>query len=105
MRCPTCGKRPVRFSALLFTLDPFRMQCDNCGAQLRAGWFAYLYTLLHLPLGLGLIELHRIMERSDMLSTPLAQGTFIVAALGLLFCTSFVIPWYGFNRVYHLSSK
>ena len=105
MRCPNCGERPRSFTRFLTTANPFRIRCDNCGAQLRAGWFAYVWTLLHLPLGLGLIELDNVLERNGVLSSPLTQGTFVVAALVLVFCTSFVIPWYGFNRMYHLSSK
>lgn len=105
MRCPKCGERPLTLTRFLSTINPLRIQCGNCGAQLRAGWFAYLWTVLHLPLVIGLVELDRMLLRHGLLSGQLTQGGYVIAALALLFVTSFVIPWYGFNRVYHLSFR
>lgn len=73
--CPRCGNRPLQFTQFLTTLNPFRIVCVKCDARLRATFPAYVGTLLHVILGIGIV----------------------------LFVTSFVVPWYWRGAVYRVA--
>lgn len=100
MRCPTCGERPFSFGQWLRTLDPFNVECTRCHASLRAAPLAYAWTLLHVPIGIGI---------TAMLRLPAAKASFAmlvvlsVVALAILFVTAYVMPYYYLDRCYRLS--
>ena len=93
MSCPNCGDRPLSFPRWLSTPNPFRIQCGHCGARLRAGALAHLWILCQIPIAYGLVELF------VKLSHP---AYFIVVAIGVVFCSAYVIPYYGFRRLYRV---
>ena len=93
MMCPQCGKRPLTFSQFARTMNPFRIQCRSCGAELKAGLLAYVWTLLHAPLAIGLVALRSVLG-----------FWFLPVAIAVVFCTAFAIPYFGFNNLYRLRS-
>ena len=104
MLCPSCGKKPLRFTGFLSTVNPFRIACTHCGTRLRAGPVAYIWTLLHAVLGIGLAEGHKALKAAGMLSGSFGSLSFLLAAALLIFCTAFVIPWVWFNGAYRVAS-
>lgn len=103
MRCPSCGTRPLRFTRFLTTLNPFRIVCVTCGARLRAMPVAYLWTLLHVPLGWGIVQTAGLLEDAGRLESPLSFAGYLFAAAGLLFVTAYVIPWFWPGRSYRVA--
>lgn len=100
MLCPACGERPCSFGKWIRTLDPFNVECRSCHAALRAAPLAYIWTLVHVPIGIGI---------TAMLRSPAARGSLgilvvlSVMALAILFVTAYVIPYYYIDRCYRLS--
>ena len=105
MLCPKCSKRPFGFLRWLGTLNPFRIECSHCLAKLRAGGFAYLWTLLHLFIGGGLIWLWGASGRSGYLDSSWAMGLFLLAAVIFIFCTAYVVPYFAFDRMYRTDAE
>ncbi len=102
MRCPTCAERPFSFGQWLRTLDPFNVECTRCRASLRAAPLAYAWTLLHVPIGIGIVA----MIRSPAARASLAMlVAFSIVALAILFVTAYVIPYYFLDRSYRLSES
>lgn len=102
MRCPTCGGRPLSFTKFLVTVNPLRITCQQCGAKLRAGPMAYVWTGLHLALGPLLVLLHRALRANGAIQTGGDFAIFIVAILAFVLLTAYVVPWIGFNSLYRI---
>ena len=80
MNCPKCGNRPLTFSRWLRTLNPFRIQCSHCNAQLRAGFMVYLWTLCHIPIGVGIVWVGMGFDQAGLFTSWWAcDGFFVVA--------------------------
>lgn len=93
MICPKCGNKPLSFASFLVTLNPFRINCVNCGAALRAGRIAYLWAGLHVLIGVGLVWLYRSLVVSGVIISAVGAVMFVIGIFGLLFVTAYVIPW------------
>lgn len=93
MMCPKCGNRPLTFSQFLRSMNPMRIRCGRCDAELKAGPFAYFWTVLHVPIAIGLVAL---------------RGTIgwwlLPLAIAVVFCTAYVIPYFAFHRLYRIAS-
>lgn len=100
MTCPRCGGRPMSFRQFLSRLSAFRITCATCGSHLRAGPVVYIWTLLHIPLALGIVQLRRVLTAAGYIRSPLALLGYLVLALGVLFVTAWVIPWFLLGGVY-----
>src|SRR5947207_2605685 len=99
MRCPKCGNRPLPFGRFLSTLNPFRIQCAHCQTPLRAGPLAYIWTVLHVPIGAGIVRWHFWVGRIE---SPRAVLDFFLGAAAILFCTAYVVPYLAFKRMYRV---
>jgi len=93
MICPKCGNKPLSFASFLVTLNPFRIRCVNCGAALRAGPIVYVWTALHLLIGVGLVLLYRSMVVTGVIGSVGGAVMYVIGIFGLLFVTAYVIPW------------
>jgi hypothetical protein len=93
MICPKCGNKPLSFASFLVTLNPFRINCVNCGAALRAGPIAYVWTALHVLIGVGLVQLYRSLVVSGVIGSVTGAVMYVIGIFGLLFVTAYVIPW------------
>jgi hypothetical protein len=93
MICPECGNKPLSFASFLVTLNPFRINCVNCGAALRAGPIAYIWAAMHLLIGVGLVWLYRSMVVAGVIESVAGAVMFVIGVFGLLFITAYVIPW------------
>ena len=100
MVCPKCRKKPFKFTTFLVTGNPFRITCSNCSAALRAGPSAYVWTALHVPLGFALLTLYRTTTTNGLIDSGWARALMVLAILGTVFITAFVIPWVAFNGTY-----
>ncbi len=100
MLCPKCGKKPLAFSKLLMTLNPFAIQCAHCAARLRAGPSAYLWTLFHVPIGAGIWMIGRLLAAAGILDSPWGLVAYLVCAAALVFFTAYVVPWLAFKNLY-----
>jgi len=92
MKCPACGNRPLTFSKWLRTLNPLRIQCGRCNARLNAGPIAYAWTLCHVPIAAGLVAIRLLVG-----------PWFLPLALGVLFCTAYVIPYFTLDGTYRIA--
>ena len=97
--CPTCGNKPLSFSKWVRTLNPFRIRCNHCEAKLGANSVPYLWTLFHMPIGLGLWMLGKALSPFE---SSWGFPSFLVLAAGTLFCTAYVIPYFGFRHMYRV---
>jgi len=93
MLCPQCGNKPFAFAKWMRTLNPFRVQCHQCQAQLKAGTVAYIWLLCHVPIGFGIAVLVGLSSGS---SGP-TRSLFFLGGAAVLFFTAFVIPCFGFK--------
>lgn len=100
MICPQCGNKPLSFASFLVTLNPFRINCVNCGVPLRAGPIAYAWAALHLLLGLWLVRLYRSLVVSGVIVSATGAVMYVIGVFGLLFVTAYVIPWMFFPNTY-----
>ena len=100
MICPKCGNKPLSFATFLVTLNPFRIHCVNCGVELRAGPIAYVWTALHVLLGVGLVQVYRSLMVSGVIASVTGAVMFIIGVFGLLFVTAYVIPWVFLRNTY-----
>lgn len=106
MRCPKCGKRPFEFGEWVGEIrSPFRRVCNNCGARLRAGGVAYLWTLLHLPIGIGFLWAWRDLRDGGYLDSGLGVGGFMLLTAAVIFTTAFVIPYFWLGGVYRVDKE
>ena len=99
MNCPKCGNRPLTFSKWLCKLNLFRIQCSHCNAHLEAGFMPYLWTLGHIPIGVGLVWVGERFYQARLFSSSWGLVGFFVGAAAVLFCTAYVIPYFAFSRV------
>ncbi len=104
MVCPRCGERPLPFGRLLRTINPMRITCAHCSAQLAAGSMAYIWTALHVPLAIGLVWIRRELYAQGAFQVAWAPYVFYISAIALVFATAYVIPWFGFARMYREAS-
>jgi hypothetical protein len=102
MRCPKCGNRPLSLSTFLWGRAR-RIQCAHCQTTLQAGSTGYLFSFLHVLLGIGIYNLGKWLWRSGAFESPWAVLAFIVGVAALVFCTSRVIPWFAFKRFYRVA--
>ena len=100
MRCPSCGRRPVRFGRWLRTLNPFRLVCTHCGVHLSAGLAAYAWTAFHAIIGGGLLWLSGWILNQGILSWPEDVLWFAGGWGVVVFTTAWVIPWLFFDDMY-----
>src|SRR3954468_817946 len=100
MLCPKCGNKPLSFASLLVTLNPFRVTCVNCGAPLKAAPIAYLWTGVHILIGVGLVELYRRLVVEGVIVSIAGAIMYVIAIFGLLFVTAYVIPWMFISGAY-----
>ena len=104
MNCPKCGNRPLPFTQWICKLNPFRIQCSHCLAQLEAGFTATLWSLCHLPIGFGLVWLYQRLDEAGLFASSWYFAGFLTGAAALLFCTAYVIPYLTFKRVYRINT-
>ena len=103
MLCPTCGKKPVTFSKLLMTLNPFAIQCAHCATRLRAGPGAHLWTLFHFPIGAGIFIIGRRLASAGLFDSLWGLVAYLACAAVLIFSSAFVVPWLTFKNVYRVA--
>jgi hypothetical protein len=100
MICPKCGNKPLSFASFLVTLNPFRINCVNCGVALRGGPIAYAWAALHVLIGVGLVMLYRSFVVSGVIVSVAGAVMYIIGIFGLLFITAYVIPWVFLKNTY-----
>src|SRR5450759_1039311 len=100
MICPKCGNKPLSFASFLVTLNPFRINCVNCGAALRAGPITYAWTALHVLIGVGLLKLYPSFVVSGVIASVAGAVMYIIGIFSLLFITAYVIPWVFLKNTY-----
>ena len=84
MLCPNCNRKAMRFRVLLITLNPFRATCIHCASKLKAGASAYVWTALHMPLGIALAWLSpRPFRYGELASRPPRYLAYFRAGLVL----------------------
>jgi hypothetical protein len=103
MICPRCGNKPLSFASFLVTLNPFRINCVNCGARLRAGPIAYLWAAAHLLIAVELVRLYRALVVAGVIGSLAGSVMFVIGVFGLLFITAYVIPWMFLPSTYRLA--
>jgi uncharacterized membrane protein YdbT with pleckstrin-like domain len=101
--CPVCGNKPLSFPRFMFTLNPWRIQCMSCDAELHAGPIAYVWTALHVVLGLALVSAYKRMVVDGIIASSSGVLMFIAAVFALIFLTAYVIPWMFLKNMYRVA--
>ena len=84
MKCPNCQHEPISFSRFFRSFNLFRIQCVNCGAKLKANYFAYLLLVYAITwsfaIGLFALSFQRQYHISNYIIIP---GLLLAGAIGL----------------------
>jgi uncharacterized protein (DUF983 family) len=101
--CPHCGNKPISFARFMVTVNPWRLHCVNCGADLRAGPTAYTWTVLHLLLALALVSVYKRLTVDGVIASTTGLFVFLAATVALVFLTAYVIPWMFLTDLYRVN--
>ena len=59
-----------------------------------------MWTALHIPLWYALLKLYQTTTTNGLIDSSWPRALLVLAILGTVFITAFIVPWVGFNGTY-----